>query len=186
MAPSEKRVLVVEDNSRLRTALARALTSHGYAVEARATVASATQSLRTFRPEVVVVDVVLPDGDAFEIVEAARSAGLNVPAIAMSGRATPVQSFRLAQLGFFTYLPKPVDAESVVDAVERALSQPRDVESLVRRSVGLRPIHAMEHDVRDAMVDEALKRTGGNLQRAAGLLCVSRQLLQHILRKRSG
>lgn len=178
-----KQVLLVEDNVRFRTALVRALCAHGYEVMPCGSVNDAREALAGFSPEVMLLDVVLPDGDALEVLQTASSLGVNVPAIAFSGRAEPIQAFELARLGLFAFLPKPVDTDCVIATLERALSEPVAIDSTLRRTVGLRSVHDVESDVRRAMVDEAMCRTRENRQRAARILNISRQLLQHMLRK---
>ncbi len=177
------RVLVVEDNSRLRGTLLRGLTSRGYQTRACGSVEEARDELESFRPDALLLDVSLPDGDALAVVDAARAAGGSPVTIAMSGKATPLQSFRLAQLGARRYLQKPVDLDTLQAALDEALSTPPDLEPHLRATVGKRPIHEVEKEIRATMVDEALSRARGNRQRAASLLRISRQLLQHILKK---
>jgi len=181
---SSKRVLLVEDNGRLRRALSRALATHGYDVNSCSSVSAARSALSEFAPDAMLLDVVLPDGSASDVLGAASALGFSVPAIAFSGRAEPLQAFELAQLGLYAFLPKPVDADKVLATLERALSEPVVIDSALKRTVGVRSIREVERRVRRTMVDEAMARSGGNRQVAAQLLNVSRQLLQHILRKR--
>ncbi|MCA9592317.1 MAG: response regulator [Myxococcales bacterium] len=178
-----RRVLVVEDNATLRDRIARALAGAGYDAQSAETVAEARNRIDTFRPEALLLDVALPDGEAANVVNAAREAGLSPVTIAMSGQATPLQSFELARLGAHGYLDKPIDLERLKSALEAAFATPPDLEPHVRRTVGLKPIHEVERELRSTMVQEALSRTGGNRQRAASLLKISRQLLQHIVKK---
>jgi DNA-binding NtrC family response regulator len=177
------RVLVVEDNSRLRRTLRRALEQRGYRAQAAASVAEAVEILGSFKPDVLLLDVSLPDGDALAVVQAARRLGATAVAIAMSGKATPLQTFQLAQLGARRYLQKPIELDILDAALEEALSTAPDLEPHLRATVGKKPIHEVESEIRATMVDEALARAGGNRQRAASLLSISRQLLQHILKK---
>jgi CheY-like chemotaxis protein len=69
------RVLVVEDDADLAQILAASLERRGLRVEVASTVASARRLGRTFIPDLIVLDVSLPDGDGFELVEQLREDG---------------------------------------------------------------------------------------------------------------
>jgi DNA-binding NtrC family response regulator len=178
-----QRVLVVEDRRELRRTLERALAERFPEVRTAASVAEAVALLASFRPELLLLDVELPDGTAVDVMEAAIR-GESVPiAVAMSGRAGPSESFDLARLGVRTYLPKPIDLAVLERAIDAAISTPPDLGPHVRSSVGQRAIHEVQEEVRDTMLREALGRAGGSRRAAAKLLRVSRQLVQHMLRR---
>jgi transcriptional regulator with PAS, ATPase and Fis domain len=63
------------------------------------------------------------------------------------------------------------------------MSEPPDLAPHLKSAVGLVPIKSVEQTVRSTMVSEALARGGGSRRAAARVLSISRQLLQHILRK---
>ncbi|MDH5676182.1 MAG: response regulator transcription factor [Myxococcales bacterium] len=125
------RALIVEDDDRLRQSLVRAIGKCGAeTIEAR-TVRDALRQLES-QPELVVMDVRLPDGDSFEV---ARTASARVPApliVAMSGSASAEEAFRLATLGVREYLSKPFQMEDFLSTLRRALSKhKRDAPSLL-------------------------------------------------------
>ena len=70
-----------------------------------------------------------------------------------------------------------------LDRTPRPLAEPPDLTPYVRASVGIVPLQHIEEHVRHTMLQEALARSGGNRRGAARMLKVSRQLLQHMLRK---
>jgi DNA-binding NtrC family response regulator len=181
--PDPRSCLVVEDDERLRSSLVDALGALRFRVVAAASVAEARERLEAATFDLVVLDVALPDGRAVDVLEiVARS----VPApqvVAMSGAAGPDESFELATLGVRAFLKKPLVLTELEAAVRRALSEPPDLVPHLRSSVGLKPIRSVEESVRATMVDEALARGGGSRRSAAKLLGISRQLLQHILRR---
>jgi DNA-binding NtrC family response regulator len=178
-----QRVLVVEDGRELRRTLERALADRFPEVRSAASVAEAVALLESFRPELVLLDVELPDGSAIDVMRAAMR-GDSVPvAVAMSGRAEPAQSFELAQLGVRTYLQKPLDLALLDRALDEAIANPPDLEPHVRSVVGQRQIHEVQDEVRETMLREALGRARGSRRAAAKLLRVSRQLVQHMLRR---
>jgi two-component system, response regulator RegA len=179
-----EKILVVEDSAALRRALGSALRARGAAVTLCAGVREAREALAPAAPDVVLLDVHLTDGSAFELLESVRPLRPRPVTIAMSGKASADEAFRLARLGVSAYLPKPLDLTTLDDTLDRALVAPPDLELHVRSAVGKVAVRDAERLVRSTMVDEAMARTGGNVRGAARLLDVSRELLQHIVRAR--
>ncbi len=182
MLDSMKRILIVEDDASLRRALSAALTPLASALTACATVAAARAELPGFQPEIVVLDVSLPDGDAFDVLDAIDALAAMPLVLAVSGQATPDQSFRLAQRGVRAFLPKPLDLATLERTLGDLRARAPDLIPHVRAAVGHAPVHAVEKVVRRTMVAEALGRSHGSKNGAAKILHVSRQLLQHMLR----
>jgi len=178
------RVLVVEDHEGLLATLTCALGARFPEVRACRDVSAVRTALDGWRPDLVVTDVILPDGDALDVLTLLAD-GEGMPcAIAISGEATPDQSFELARRGVRIYLSKPLSLERLEAAVERALTSPPDLRPQLRQVVGHAPLHVVEGEIREVMVDEAMARTRGSRRAAARLLGISRQLLQHVLRRR--
>jgi len=177
------RCVVVDDDERLREALAEALSERGFDVRHAGSVAEARVLLREHPPDLLLLDVALPDGRASDVLSWVEKHCPTAQVVAMSGAAGPEESFGLAERGVRAYLTKPLRLDEVEAAVERALSSPADLTARLRSRVGMVPIRAVESDVRSTMVREALRREHGSRRGAARLLGISRQLLQHILRK---
>ena len=110
---------------------------------------------------------------------------MHVADIAMSGVARPEQAFELATRGARAFLDKPVTVAEVEAALYDAAAEPPDIEPFVKALVGKRPVRDVEAQVRQTMVGEALAQARGSRRGAARLLRISRQLLQHILRRSS-
>ncbi len=179
-----ERVLVVEDDRSLLRALERTLAEKFAEVRGCRTRAQALELLESFRPELLVLDFALPDGDALDVLRAAAAYEPAAVVVSMSGSARSDQTFELARLGVRAFLPKPLAPGDLERAVDEALAHPPDLRPLLRGSVGHRPIHVVEEEVRATMIDEALARSGGSRRAAAKILAISRQLLQHMLRRR--
>ncbi len=177
------RVLVVEDSTSLCKTLRRALEPRFEDVHTVGTVAEARAELVSFQPDLMVLDVELPDGTAVDVVKAALARETFPLALAMSGTATPDEAFHLAQLGVRTYLPKPLDLEKFDRALDEVIRAPIEIQPLLRAMVGQRPIQEMEEELRQTMLREALCQARGSRRGAARLLQVSRQLIQHMLRR---
>lgn len=182
MGKTLERVLVVEDNQAFGASLTAALARQVKDVRWAASVAEASTLLRDWQPQLALLDVVLPDGTALDVVDL-LARGAPAPAlVAMSGEAEPEQAFALAQRGVRSYLPKPLSVEALEAALVSAHSAAPDLAPYLRQVVGHTGLKVFEGQVREVMVDEALARADGSRRGAARLLEVSRQLLQHILR----
>jgi len=177
-----ERVLVVEDSRALLRSLCGALAESYHDVRACRTVAEAEAELASWWPDLVLLDVVLPDGDAHAVL-ALLERGDPAPAvIAMSGAAGPSQSFLLAGRGVRAFLEKPLRLDRLGAAIKHALEAAPDLRPALKQLVGHRPLAEVETEVRLIMLDEALSRTGGSRRGAARLLSMSRQLVQYVLR----
>ena len=179
-------VMVIEDDQKLARTVESALLEWTRDVHVCQRAGDACARLPKVRPDLILLDVSLQDGTAFDVMRALAAIEPKPMVIAMSGSAQPDESFRLAQLGVRLYLPKPFTLDQLRAALTVAATAPQDLRPHVRNVVGLRPIHDVEDEIRRTMLDEALARAGGSRRGAARLLAVSRQLLQHMLRKVQG
>ena len=178
-----ERLLVVADNETLRCALVQALVVHASEARSAASVTEAKSIIAAWHPDAVVLDCDLPDGTGFDVLRAIIETGPMPDVVAISGAAGPAEGFRLAQMGVRAFVPKPATPAMIERALGAALGTVPDVAPLVRTLVGRLGVHEAEEQVRATMVAEALARANGNRRIAARLLSISRQLLQHILRK---
>ncbi|HEY3496630.1 MAG TPA: response regulator [Polyangiaceae bacterium] len=178
-----ERLLLVDDDLRLIRALETALAPITGATRHARTALEACELLDRFRPDVMLLDVTLAEGTAFDVLEHCRGSSPCPLIVSMSGSADPSETFRLAELGVRAYLPKPLDLPGLCHTLERVLAEPPPTEPHVRNSVGFVGLKELQVTVRRTMLDEALERSGGSLTRAARLLGVTRQALQN-LRKR--
>lgn len=176
-------VLIVEDDAPLRAELIAWFHARKMAARGCATVREALACLARRSPAILLVDVRLPDGSALELLRAVRSRTPTPLTLAMSGVATPGEAFALANLGVRAFLPKPFDARVLANTLQTAQQTPPETLPHIRTAVGHVGLKEMESQVRQAMVGEALSHCGGNRRAAARLLRVSRQFLQHVLRK---
>lgn len=114
----ELRVLVIDDDSDGRELTGFALRQHGATVVLMANVEDALKTLETFRADVVVSDIQMPDLNGKDFIRALRSSRhSSIPAIALSGNANEAQIRDTLERGFDVYLVKPVDVATMVNAV---------------------------------------------------------------------
>ena len=116
-------VLVVEDNASTRKLFQETLAAAGYDVIAAADARSARDLLESDAPDAIVLDLVLPDGDGFEIARSIRESknGATVPLIACSGFMPHDERARIAAAGFDEFLVKPVEPSRLVETVRHYL-----------------------------------------------------------------
>jgi len=178
------RVVVVEDDAALRSAITRVVGGWGASVTGAGTAADARTLLEEPPlPELVIVDVRLPDESAFGLLDVISRLSPAPVVLAMSGKASPEEAFLLAQKGVRAYLPKPFSIEELTSVVEAALRELPSLEPLVTALVGRVPMRELQREVRRVMVREALAQSEGSRSGAARLLEVSRQAVQQAVRQ---
>ena len=114
-------VLVVDDEPNIRELVQVALKFHGCAVS---TAASGTEALRQAEsagPDLIVLDVVLPDIDGFEVCRRLRAGGNEVPVIFLTARDTSSDTVTGLALGGDDYVTKPFSVEALVARVRAVL-----------------------------------------------------------------
>lgn len=178
------KVLVIDDDTHLRTALRHAFVAEGYTVRDGATVAEAVLALDEGVPDLVVTDVRLPDGSGIDVVRAATARAPMPIVIAISGKASPSEAFAVAEAGARAYLEKPLSFRKLLEEVERARTSPPLLDSLLKAQVGHVDLRAFSEEVRIGLVKEAIARAEGNVTQAAKLLKVTRQAVQHTRRRK--
>jgi DNA-binding NtrC family response regulator len=176
-----KRVLIVEDDAALRPPSRRVTDWGARVLEAGST---GGQALLAAAPDLLLVDLHLPDEPAFTVIEAAAQLWPKPLCVAISGRASPEQAFRLAQLGVRAYVGKPFSLDELQQAVERAYREAPRLESLIAACVGRVPLRELQEHLRKVMVLQALALSEGSRSETARLLAVSRQAIQQMLRGR--
>lgn len=176
-------VLVVEGDQALCGAIARIAAQWGDEVLQAHSVAEALPLLER-NPVLMIVDVRLPDGAGRDVVEAARRRRPVPTMVAIRGEVSPEESFRLAHAGVRELLDKPLEADELTRKVERALREAPELAPVAIAAVGTKPMRDAQREVRDAMVEQALGRSGGNLSEAARLLHVTRQAVQQMVQGR--
>ena len=114
-------VLVVDDEPNIRELVQVALQFHGCSVTTAATGKDALRQAETGRPDLIVLDVVLPDLDGFEVCRRLRAGGNEVPVIFLTARDTSSDTVTGLALGGDDYVTKPFSVESLVARVRAVL-----------------------------------------------------------------
>ena len=116
------RVLVVDDDAAIRTVVREALRRAGHMVETAASVAEQRRLFASFDPQVLVTDVMLPDGNGLDIIPEMLARDPGLPVIVLSAQNTFATALRATEQGAFDYLPKPFDLGELTRAVSDALA----------------------------------------------------------------
>ncbi|PTQ64793.1 two-component system nitrogen regulation response regulator GlnG [Sphingomonas sp. PP-CE-3G-477] len=116
-------VLVVDDDAAIRTVVAQALRRAGHEVTVADSLAQLERALAIALPDVIVTDVILPDGDGIDHVRNVAARFPLLPIIVLSAQNTLTTAVRAAEVGAYEYLPKPFDLDVLTRAVTGALAR---------------------------------------------------------------
>jgi len=122
--PHEPRVLVVDDEEHITELLAMGLGYNGFDVERQASGRGALAAIEARRPDLVVLDVMLPDLDGFEVarrLRQAEGAGDSIPIIFLTAKDTTQDKVQGLRLGSDDYVTKPFSIEELIERVKAVL-----------------------------------------------------------------
>ena len=147
------RILVIDDDPRITGVLKRGLTYEGYTVD---TVGSGYEGLvraRDYNPDLVVLDIGLPDIDGFGVLERFRSADRHLPVLMLTARDGPQDQIQGLEHGADDYVVKPFSFDVLVARV-KALLRRRDLDqpevlifANLKLDTGLRRAHRGDRDI---------------------------------------
>ena len=115
------RILVVEDDDETREVLRLTLERAGAWVETVASADDARREMQNEPPNVLIADIRMPQEDGYSLIRSLRSAGIAIPAIALTACARSEDADEARAAGFQMHLPKPIDSRVLVDAVAQLL-----------------------------------------------------------------
>src|SRR4051794_18273063 len=106
-ASARRRVLVVDDSAAIRASLRYFLSEQGFDVTEAANCAVALQEFRAHRPDIALVDYMLPDGDALGLLPQLKAISANTPIIVLTAHGTIDLAVRAIKEGAEQFLTKP-------------------------------------------------------------------------------
>jgi two-component system response regulator TctD len=107
------RLLLVEDDPYLQENLVRSLSRRGLQVTSAATAAQAVSLWQSLRPDVVLLDLTLPDGDGLNVVSQVRQLGFTTPVLVLTARTTVGDRVLGLNSGADDYMAKPFDLDEL-------------------------------------------------------------------------
>ncbi len=140
-----KRILVVDDEPQIGSVLRAYLEREGFEIEVAATVEGAMNSLESLPPDMMILDITLPDGSGLDILRAAAG-GARIPTIMLTARTDEIDRIVGLELGADDYVTKPFSPREIVARVRAVL----------RRSTGAsngQEDHGPAHHLRVADLD---------------------------------
>ena len=118
-------VLIADDDAAIRTVLNQALSRAGHTVRLTSNAATLWRWVAEGEGDVVITDVIMPDGNAFDLLPRIKRSRPELPVVVMSAQNTFMTAIRASEKGAYEYLPKPFDLKELLATVGRALAEPR-------------------------------------------------------------
>jgi len=119
-----KRILVVDDEIGIRELLSEILYDEGYHVSVAANAAEAREFRNRQAPDLVLLDIWMPDTDGVTLLKEWVAEGLlTMPVIMMSGHGTIETAVEATRIGAVDFLEKPVSLQKLLDTVAKAIQQ---------------------------------------------------------------
>jgi two-component system, response regulator RegA len=173
--PTDRSVLIVEDDKSFLHRLSRAMEGRGFAVTTAESVAEGLNQLHTRSPAFAVVDMRLEDGNGLDVISALKRRRPDARAIILTGYGNIATAVTAVKLGAVDYLSKPVDADDVVAALLSADGRKAEP-----------PDNPMSADrVRWEHIQRIYELCARNVSETARRLHMHRRTLQRILAKRA-
>jgi len=137
---SKGQILVADDDAAIRTVLSQALSRAGHEVRVTSNAATLWRWVAGGDGDLVITDVVMPDGNAFDMLPRIKKARPDLPVVVMSAQNTFMTAIRASEKGAYEYLPKPFDLSELLKVVVRALAEPKRA-----------PVHGERDEAGEAM-----------------------------------
>jgi len=171
------RLLVIDDHDVVRQGLVSALGAHGFTlIETAATIKQARAKIAAFNPQAVIVDLNLPDGSGFEVVQWVRKHSPEAAIIILSLNE-PSQYVSIARSsGANAYLSKSQSIEEIVTTLNFALMNPRSFTS----TLNTRHDHTVALTPREVDVLHAMAKGASNSEISANLYISTSTVKTHI------
>jgi two-component system, OmpR family, response regulator len=185
-AGDEARLLVVEDEPTILELLSGSLRFAGFDVVTASSGAAALRAAAACRPDLILLDVMLPDGDGFDVVRTLRSGGPRVPVIFITARVAVADRVTGLTIGGDDYVTKPFSLDEVLARIRAVLrrSGPEPPGGGARLVVADLELDEDSHQVRRAGAVVALTPTEFKLLRFlminAGRVLSRAQILDHV------
>ena len=119
----EGKILVVEDDMDMRELLDEYLGDNGFEVDAAATGKEAMEKFRATKPHLVLLDVVLPDMNGFDVCKQMKELSKSVKIIVYTGKVDAVDAAKARKAGADDFVVKTQDLSYVIESVRKLLAK---------------------------------------------------------------
>jgi len=178
------RLLVVDDEKTILELLSGSLRLAGFEVTTAASGTDAVRAAASRRPDLVLLDVMMPDGDGFEALRRMRSAGIEVPVIFLTARDEEPDRVNGFDLGADDYVTKPFSLNELLGRIRAVLRRTRPGDPGSRLCVADLELDEDAHEVKRAGAAVGLTPTEYRLLRFlmlnAGRVVSKDQILDHV------
>jgi DNA-binding NtrC family response regulator len=131
-----ERVLIVEDDRAARTGLEQLVKSWGFVADSASDGEEALAKVTTFRPAIVITDLVMPRMDGLELLRTLQTQGADVSTLLLTAQGTVETAVEAMKEGAYDYLTKPIDIQRLkilLDKIVERLETLREVKTLRRQ-----------------------------------------------------
>ncbi|MFC4809738.1 response regulator transcription factor [Paenibacillus sp. GCM10023250] len=132
----KRTILVVEDEKALSELLVYALEREGFAAASAGSGTEAANRVRASRPDLILLDLMLPDMSGFDLCRTASREGWNIPIIMLTAKSDMVDKLLGMELGADDYITKPFDVREVVVRIKAVF---RRIEQVIGREAAQAP-----------------------------------------------
>ncbi len=116
-----QRLLMIDDDARLAKMVRDYLAPSGFTVEIAGDVATGIAALRTRPAELLILDLMLPDGDGLDVCRQLRSDGVGIPILMLTAKGDPIDRVIGLEIGADDYLPKPFEPRELLARIKALL-----------------------------------------------------------------
>ena len=147
-------VLLVDDERELLIAVQEVLQDSGMQVTCGKSCADAERLWRISRPDVAILDYMLPDGTALGLIQKFKESDPTVPIVVLTGHGTIELAVEAVKAGAENLLPKPANASALLDVIQRSLENSRNrqnriVEDSRRKRSTVDPFIGVSREIRE-------------------------------------
>ncbi|MDY8110360.1 nitrogen regulation protein NR(I) [Fulvimarina sp. 2208YS6-2-32] len=121
-----QQILIADDDAAIRTVVSQAMMRAGFEVRATSNIATLWRWVTSGEGDLVVTDVLMPDGNVFDSMPKMKNSRPDLPIIVMSAQNTFMTAVKASEKGAYDYVPKPFDLNELVGVVRRALAEPKN------------------------------------------------------------
>ena len=169
-----ERILVIDDEARVRVGMRRFFEANGFEVLEAETAAAAEQEFRVRPPDLVILDYSLPEKTGLELMPLLKQIDEHVPIVMVTGHGTIDIAVQAVKQGADDFIEKPVRMPALLEIVQRVLESSRNRRELetTEHELGL----TIEENERKH-VERVLRSESGSVDAAAARLGISRSAL---------
>lgn len=114
-------ILVIDDDEALRSSLQSLLPTYGFTVVAFESPLQGLETIRASPPDVIILDVKMPDMDGLSVLQLVSEIAPQVPVIMLTGYGEVPAAVRAMKIGAYDFIEKPIDDAKLVDIINNAI-----------------------------------------------------------------